>query len=126
MAGSAVLLLGVLYVRLYPALLIAVTVVGAISQLHRPASAALLAEYTPRHRQVMVFAMYRLALNLGTTAAPVIGAAPACRHLQPAVLGRTSSPCCSTRPSTCSTSARCHWPCATPARTPFVTASWLR
>src|SRR6266540_872214 len=35
----------------------------------------LLSELTPQHRQVMIFAMYRLALNLGTTAAPLIGAA---------------------------------------------------
>ncbi len=34
----------------------------------------MLAELTPRHRQVMIFAVYRLALNLGTTAAPLLGA----------------------------------------------------
>jgi predicted MFS family arabinose efflux permease len=42
---------------------------------YRPASASLLAQVTPRSRQVMVFAMSRLALNLGTTAAPLLGAA---------------------------------------------------
>lgn len=75
MAGTAVLVLSVLYLRDYPALLVVVTVVGAVSQLYRPASAALLSELTPAHRQVMIFAMYRLALNLGTTAAPLLGAA---------------------------------------------------
>jgi predicted MFS family arabinose efflux permease len=35
----------------------------------------LLTELTPKHRQVMIFAVYRLAMNLGTTAAPLIGAA---------------------------------------------------
>jgi len=74
MAGTSVLLLGVLYVHVYWALLLAVAAVGVISQLYRPASAVLLAELTPEHRQVMVFAMYRLALNVGTTAAPVVGA----------------------------------------------------
>jgi MFS family permease len=75
MFGSALLLLGVLYVHVYPALLVAIGAVGVISQVYRPAAAALLAESTPQHRQVMVFAMYRLALNLGTTAAPLIGVA---------------------------------------------------
>ncbi|HEX6873377.1 MAG TPA: MFS transporter, partial [Micromonosporaceae bacterium] len=40
----------------------------------RPAAKTLLSELTPKHRQVMIFAMYRLAYNLGTTAAPLIGA----------------------------------------------------
>ncbi|MEU5693405.1 MFS transporter [Actinosynnema sp. NPDC020468] len=74
MTGTAVLLLGVLYVHVYWALLVAVFAVGVISQLYRPAAAVLLAELTPEHRQVMVFALYRLALNLGTTGAPVVGA----------------------------------------------------
>jgi hypothetical protein len=42
--------------------------------VYRPASAALLSELTPAHRQVMIFAIYRSVMNLGTTAAP-IGAA---------------------------------------------------
>ncbi len=75
MSGSAVLILAILYVHNYPGLLAAVTVVGAVGQAYRPASAGLLSELTPQHRQVMIFAMYRLALNLGTTAAPLIGAA---------------------------------------------------
>jgi MFS family permease len=49
--------------------------VGAISKVYRPAAAAVMAELTPRDRQVMVFAMYRLVLNIGTTAAPLLGAA---------------------------------------------------
>lgn len=74
MTGSAALLLAILYVGNYPALLVVVALVGAVSQLYRPASAALLSELTSKSRQVMIFAMYRLALNLGTTAAPLIGA----------------------------------------------------
>jgi MFS family permease len=74
MSGSAALLLAILYVGNYPALLVVVALVGAVSQLYRPASSALLSELTPKNRQVMIFAMYRLALNLGTTAAPLIGA----------------------------------------------------
>jgi len=75
MLATAPLLVAVLYVRVYPALLASVVVVSVLSQVYRPAAAALLAEYTPEHRQVMVFAMYRLALNLGTTAAPLLGVA---------------------------------------------------
>jgi MFS family permease len=74
MTGSAALLLTILYAGSYPALLVVVGLVGAVSQLYRPASSALLSELTPKDRQVMIFAMYRLAMNLGTTAAPAIGA----------------------------------------------------
>lgn len=75
MLASAALLVAILYLHPYPALLAVVTSVGAVSQFYRPASAALLAVLTPRARQVMMFAMSRLALNLGTTAAPLLGAA---------------------------------------------------
>ena len=54
-------------------LLAAVAVVGAVGQIYRPASATLLSELTPDNRQVMIFAMYRFGLNLGTMAAPLIG-----------------------------------------------------
>lgn len=75
MIGNAVLLIVMLYVGSYPGLLGTAALIGALSQLYRPASAALLAELIPQQRQVMVFAIYRLALNLGTTVAPLIGAA---------------------------------------------------
>jgi len=75
MSGTAVLVLAVLYLRNYPALLGAVAVVGLASNVYRPASASLLSELTPKHRQVMIFAMYRLAMNLGTTAGPLLGTA---------------------------------------------------
>ncbi len=75
MTGTAALILGVLYVRPYPSLLAVVALVGAVGGIYRPASATLLSELTPKHRQVMIFAMWRLGLNLGTTAAPLIGAA---------------------------------------------------
>lgn len=75
MTGTAALVLGVLYVRNYPALLVIVLLVSAVGTLYRPASAALLSELSPPERKLMVFALYRLALNLGTTAAPLIGVA---------------------------------------------------
>jgi MFS family permease len=74
MAGRAVLVLGILYVRNYPALVVLAAFVGMIGLVYRPASAALVSELTPKNRQVMVFALYRLALNIGSTVAPLLGA----------------------------------------------------
>jgi MFS family permease len=73
MASSAVLIASLLYLPNYSLLLGAVAVVGAVGQIYRPASATLLSELTPDDRQVMIFAMYRFGLNLGTMAAPLIG-----------------------------------------------------
>jgi predicted MFS family arabinose efflux permease len=74
MTGTAGLLVVVLYVHNYPALLVTVVLVGVVAQLYRPAAATLLSELTPQHQQVMIFALYRLAVNVGTTAAPLFGA----------------------------------------------------
>jgi MFS family permease len=73
MSSSAVLVASLLYLPNYVVLLGAVTLCGLVSQIFRPASATLLSELTPESRQVMIFAMYRFGLNLGTTAAPLIG-----------------------------------------------------
>jgi MFS family permease len=75
MFGMAAFVLGIAYVPSYTAILIVVALAGAVGQFYRPASAALLTELTPKSRQVMTFALYRLAMNVGTTAAPLIGAA---------------------------------------------------
>jgi MFS family permease len=73
MSSSAVLVASLLYLPNYMVLLAAITLCGLVSQIFRPASATLLSELTPESRQVMIFAMYRFGLNLGTTAAPLIG-----------------------------------------------------
>ncbi|MEV5570881.1 MFS transporter [Spirillospora sp. NPDC052269] len=73
MAGSAVLTLAVLYAPQFWAILAALALLGAFAQVYRPASANLLAEMVPDERQVMVFAMLRLAQNVGATAAPLFG-----------------------------------------------------
>ena len=73
MFSSAVLVASLLYLPSYAVLLVAVAIVGLVSQIFRPASATLLSELTPESRQVMIFAMYRFGLNLGTTAAPLLG-----------------------------------------------------
>jgi MFS family permease len=75
MGGTAVLLITVLYLHNYPALLIVLALVGLAARVYRPANATMLSELTPPHRRVMIFAMQRFALNLGTTAAPLIGVA---------------------------------------------------
>jgi MFS family permease len=75
MAGSAVLIAALLYVPNYPTMLVTVALVSLVGQFYRPASMTLITELTPQHQLVMVTAMYRLSLNLGTTAAPLIGGA---------------------------------------------------
>ena len=75
MFGMAGFVLAIAYVPSYTAVIVVVALAGAVGQFYRPASAALLTELTPKNRQVMIFAVYRLAMNLGTTAAPLIGAA---------------------------------------------------
>ncbi|MFH8344259.1 MFS transporter [Streptomyces sp. NPDC018045] len=73
MAVTAVLTASLLYLPGYGLLLGAVALVSMAAQLYRPASATLLSDLTPRDGQVMVFAMYRFCLNLGTTVAPLLG-----------------------------------------------------
>ncbi|GAB1646625.1 MFS transporter [Krasilnikovia sp. MM14-A1259] len=75
MSATAVCTVAALYVPGYPALVAVVAAVGGASQLYRPAAAEVISRYTPAERQVLVFAMYRLATNLGTTVAPLLGAA---------------------------------------------------
>jgi MFS family permease len=75
LVGTAPLLVGLLYLPHYAGLLVIGGALGAVSQAFRPAATTMLSVLTPRHRLVMIFAMVRLATNLGTTAAPLIGAA---------------------------------------------------
>lgn len=73
MAATGVLTAALLYLPTYPLLLLAVALAGLASQIYRPASATLLSDLTPEDRQVMIFALYRFGLNVGATAAPLIG-----------------------------------------------------
>ncbi|MDX6354384.1 MAG: hypothetical protein QOF98_1287, partial [Streptomyces sp.] len=75
MTATAVLTAALLYASPYPLILVLATAVGATSQVYRPASGELVGRLTPEGRQVMVFAMYRLATNVGATVAPLLGAA---------------------------------------------------
>lgn len=74
MLGSAVLIVSVLYLRVYLLILLAVLLVSTVGRLFQPASQTLITELTPPGQLVMVTAMYRLSLNLGTSLTPLIGA----------------------------------------------------
>jgi MFS family permease len=75
MLGSAVLLVSIVYLKNYLLLVTAIVLVSAVSQVYRPAAQAMISELTPGDRLVMVTALYRLCLNLGTSAAPLLGVA---------------------------------------------------
>jgi MFS family permease len=73
MALAAVLTAALLVVGQPLIVLLVSAAIGATAQAYRPASSAMLSELTPANQQVMVFAIYRLALNLGMTAGPLLG-----------------------------------------------------
>lgn len=74
MAAAGVLTTLMVFLPSLPLVVVVAAVIGALGQAYRPASSALLVELTPQRQHVMVFAVYRLAFNLGTTAGPLIGA----------------------------------------------------
>ncbi|MFE3325119.1 MFS transporter [Streptomyces sp. NPDC059176] len=57
-----------------PLVVVVAALIGLLAQMYRPASSALLVERTPEDNHVMVFAVYRMAFNLGTTVGPLLGA----------------------------------------------------
>src|SRR5918998_1464740 len=73
MGSCAALTAALLYLPNYLMVLCSVALLGTVSQIFWPASATLLSELTPASRQVMILAVYRFAVNLGSTAAPLIG-----------------------------------------------------
>ncbi len=73
MGSTAILTAVLLYMSSYGLILFVVLLASLSAQLFRPASATLLSRQTPPECQTMIFAIYRLGLNLGSTAAPLIG-----------------------------------------------------
>ena len=73
MAASAALIAALLYVPDFGLLLCVVALAGVASQVWWPASATLLSDLTADGRQVMILALYRFAVNVGSAAAPLIG-----------------------------------------------------
>jgi MFS family permease len=73
MASASVLTASLLFLPNYALLLTAVALASLCAQVFKPASAAMLSRLSPDDRQVMIFAMFRFGLNVGATAAPLIG-----------------------------------------------------
>ncbi|OXM48501.1 MFS transporter [Amycolatopsis alba] len=73
MGVSGLLIAFMLVPSQYPLLVVASALVGVASQIFRPASATLLSDLTPADNQVMIFAIWRFGLNLGTAVAPLLG-----------------------------------------------------
>lgn len=74
MALAGLLTLSLVHLGSAPVVITVAAVIGLLAQAYRPASSALLVEATPEEHHVMVFAVYRMAFNLGTTAGPLLGA----------------------------------------------------
>ena len=74
MALTGLLTLSLVYLDSLPLVITAAALIGVAAQAYRPASSALLMEATPEEHHVMVFAVYRMAFNLGATAGPLLGA----------------------------------------------------
>lgn len=74
MATTGVLVGCLAFVRPYWALLAVCTGAGVAAQVFRPAASSLLAALTPASDLVMVSAAYRIALNVGATIGPLLGA----------------------------------------------------
>lgn len=73
--GSAALLtLSVTILDSFSAIVVAVTLAGAMTQAARPAVTALLMGLVPAGRQVMTMAMYRTALHTGIVIGPLVAA----------------------------------------------------
>ena len=74
MTGCGVLTIALVYLPGDKPLLYADAVlIGLVGSVFGPVAATLLSALTPPDRQVMIFALSRFSLNLGVTAAPLIG-----------------------------------------------------
>jgi MFS family permease len=71
---SGLLVGSLVFTQPYAILLAVCASAGLVAQVFRPAASSLLAALTPPTRLVMASAGYRLALNLGATTAPLLGA----------------------------------------------------
>ena len=74
MGGAGLLTALIVHLPNLPAVIVVAAAIGVAAQASRPATAALIVDLTPEKQHVMVFAVYRLAFNLGTIAGPLLGA----------------------------------------------------
>jgi MFS family permease len=70
MFGSAASMLALSQARSYVAIVILTCITGAVSELYRPASYALVGDLVGEEHRVTAFGIYRLAINLGFAAGP--------------------------------------------------------
>ena len=70
MFGSAAAMLALSQARGYAAIVILTCITGAISELYRPASYALVGDLVAEEHRVVAFGLYRFAVNLGVAAGP--------------------------------------------------------
>ena len=67
---SAFAMLALSQARTFPLIVALSFTVGMVSELYRPAAAALLGDLVPPDQRVVAFGMYRFAINLGFAAGP--------------------------------------------------------
>lgn len=72
MFSSAAVMLLLARAESLPAILALSGLAGFTSELYRPASSALVADLTPAGERVTAFALYRLAVNAGTSVGPAV------------------------------------------------------
>jgi MFS family permease len=72
LATASVFTLSVTVLDNFVAIVVVVALSGAMTRAASPAVSALVFEMTPPARQVMVFAMYRTAINTGAVAGPLV------------------------------------------------------
>ena len=72
MSLAALFTLSVTFLNVYPLIVAAAVLSGAMTSASSPASSSLLLGMVPKARQVMVFAMYRTALNAGVVVGPLV------------------------------------------------------
>lgn len=80
MFSSAVVLVGLWQARGLVLTVVLAALAGVTAEMYRPASAALLADLTPRGRRVSTFAMYRMSVNLGYAMGPAAAGFFAAKH----------------------------------------------
>ncbi|TDP94061.1 MFS transporter [Labedaea rhizosphaerae] len=72
MSTAALFTLSVTFLSAYPLIVAAAVISGAMTNASSPAASSLLLGMVPKARQVMVFAMYRTALNAGVVIGPLV------------------------------------------------------
>ena len=72
MVGTALGTIAILYTTRYAALLVLIFALGAACQAYRPAASVMLSRLVPPARQIMIFSMYRLAINAATSLGPLV------------------------------------------------------